>query len=335
MHDYFYHSEIVRLALVISVIVSMLFYERLQLTSGGAIVPAYLALFLPAPLQVLTTVAVSYLTYLLVSVALAKRRILYGRRKFEVEVLVGLALLTTVSVVAGALGAVDPTLVGLSGIGFVVPGVLAHDMFRQGPRRTVVTLTATIAIVAAALFVCVSLLDIAPVVVAPAVSAEFVGAQSAYPIELLLPAVIIGVVIGIWLFARLGLRSGGFVTGAYLALVLNRPLDILFAFAAAVITYVIVRRVLMRHLLVFGRRKLSAMILVGAIVAWTGEVVMAALTRDAYHPWLGFTVVTLIVPALIANDMERQGVERTLWGVSIVTMGVFGAVSILAGVLRA
>jgi poly-gamma-glutamate biosynthesis protein PgsC/CapC len=335
MHDYFYHSEIVRLALVVSVIVSMLFYERLQLTSGGAIVPAYLALFLPAPLQVVTTVALSYMTYLLVSVVLAKWRILYGRRKFEVEVLVGLALLSTVSVVSGVLGAADPTLVGLSGIGFVVPGVLAHDMFRQGPMRTVLALTATIAIVAVAVFVCVSLLAIAPVIVAPVASAELIGAQSAYPNGLLLPAVIIGVLVGIWLFARLGLRSGGFVTGAYLALVLNRPLDIAFALGAALITYVIVRHILMRRLLVFGRRKLSAMILVGAIVAWTAEVAIAALTHDAYHPWLGFTVVTLIVPALIANDMERQGVERTLWGVAIVTMSVFGAVSVLAGVVRA
>ncbi len=37
MTDYYFQSEVVRLALVVSVIVSMLFYERMQLTSGGAI----------------------------------------------------------------------------------------------------------------------------------------------------------------------------------------------------------------------------------------------------------------------------------------------------------
>ena len=38
------------LAVVLGVIVSMLFYERLHLTTGGAIVPGYLAVFLPQPL---------------------------------------------------------------------------------------------------------------------------------------------------------------------------------------------------------------------------------------------------------------------------------------------
>ncbi len=329
MHDYFFQSEIVRLALVVSVIVSMLFYERMQLTSGGAIVPAYLALFLPAPLHVLGTVVVGYVTYLLVSVVAAKRFILYGRRKFEVEVLVGLAVLTAMSVAARALGSIDPTLVGLSGIGFVVPGVLAHDMFRQRPGRTVVALAATTAIVALVIYLFVSLEAIAPLTLEPPLTLEVAGDRTAYPIQLLLPAVIVGVVAGIWLFARVGLRSGGFVTGAYLALVLNRPMDIAFAAVVAVVTYGIVRFILMRRLLIFGRRKLSAMILIGSIVAWMAELVITSVTNGAYVPWRGFTVITLVVPALLANDMQRQGVERTLWGAAIVTLVVFGTVNIL------
>lgn len=333
MTDYYFQSEVVRLALVVSVIVSMLFYERMQLTSGGAIVPAYLALFLPAPLHVLLTVAVGYVTYLLVNVVLARRRILWGRRKFETEILVGLGLLAITSVAAGFVGSVDPRLVGLSGIGFVVPGVLAHDMFRQRPGRTVIALGATTAVVALVLFVLVSLLAIAPLPLEPPVPSGAAESPTTFSTQLLLPAVTIGVVLGIALHARLGLRSGGFVTGAYLALVLNRPVDIAIALGAALLTYGIVRFVLMRHLLIFGRRKLSAMILVGSIVAWAAELGIAAMTDGAYVPWRGFTVVALIVPALLANDMERQGVERTLWGAAIVALGVFGSMSLLEGVL--
>lgn len=326
MHDYFFHTELVRLALVLGVIVSMLFYERMQLTSGGAIVPAYLALFLPAPVPVLVTVGAGYITYLLVSVLLARRVILYGRRKFEVEVMVGLGLLTAASLFAHTLGSADPTLVGFSGIGFVVPGVLAHDMFRQQPSRTILALGATTAIVGALLYVSASLISIAPLTidVPSAVSAE----RTAFPISFLLPAVIVGVLIGIVLFARLGLRSGGFVTGTYLALVLNRPLDLAFAVVAALATYGIVTYILMPRLLIFGRRKLSAMILVAAIVAWALELLITAVTAGAYAPWRGFTVITLIVPALLANDAQRQGIERTAWGAAIVALGVFGAANL-------
>jgi poly-gamma-glutamate biosynthesis protein PgsC/CapC len=189
----------------------------------------------------------------------------------------------------------------------------------------------TTAIVAVVLYVFVSLVAIAPLTMEPPVPTTVAGLPTAFPIELLLPAVIAGVLVGIWLFAGLGIRSGGFVTGAYLALVGNRPLDIIFAVAAAIVTYLVVRQLLMRHLLIFGRRKLSAMILVGAIVAWTAELGITALTGGAYEPWRGFTVVTLIVPALLANDMQRQGIERTLWGAAIVALGVYGVASLIDG----
>lgn len=329
MHDYFFRTELVRLALVLGVIVSMLFYERMQLTSGGAIVPAYLALFLPAPLYVLVTVGIGYLTYVFVSVLLARRVILYGRRKFEVEVVVGLGLVAIVSTAAKALGTADPTLVGLSGIGFVVPGVLAHDMFRQRPGRTIMALGATTAIVAGLLYLVASLISIAPLTIAPLTANPLTAERTAFPIDLLLPAVITGVLIGIAIYARLGLRSGGFVTGTYLALVLNRPLDLVFSIVAALVTYGIVSYLLMPRLLIFGRRKLSTMILVAAIVAWSGELLITALTDGAYAPWRGFTVITLLVPALLANDAQRQGIERTAWGAAIVALGVFGVVSLL------
>ncbi len=133
MHEYFFRPEVVRVALVVGVIISMLFYERVQLTTGGAIVPAYLALHLPRPLFVLTTVAAAYATFQLVSVVLARKLILYGRRKFEVEMLVGLAIVMVLTLISGRLVVLDPTLLGLAGIGFLVPGILAHDMARQRP----------------------------------------------------------------------------------------------------------------------------------------------------------------------------------------------------------
>jgi poly-gamma-glutamate biosynthesis protein PgsC/CapC len=331
VHEYFFRTEIVRLALVLGVVVSMLFYERMQLTSGGAIVPAYVALFLPAPLYVLATIVAGYLTYVAVSVVLARRVIVYGRRKFQIEVIVGLGIVVVGSAAAHAVGAADPTFLGLSGIGLVVPGVLGHDMFRQGPPRTLAALAATSAIVALAVYLFVSLVSIAPIPVqippAPATTA------TAYPLDLLLPAVIVGVLLGIAVFGSIGLRSGGFVTGAYLALMLDRPLDLLFAAGAAILTWLIVSQLLMPRILIFGRRKFSAMILVGTMVTWSAELAITALTGGAYVPWRGFTVVAVIVPALLANDAQRQGLLSTAVGAAIVALGVFGFANLLAGVL--
>jgi poly-gamma-glutamate biosynthesis protein PgsC/CapC len=158
VHEYLFRPEVVRVALVVGVIVSMLFYERVQLTTGGAIVPAYLALHLPRPLFVATTVVAAYGTYLVVNRALARRVILYGRRKFEVEVLVGLALVMVLTLTADRLAPLDPVLLGLAGIGFLIPGILAHDMARQRPGKTVVAVLGTTAILGVFVFVYTSLL---------------------------------------------------------------------------------------------------------------------------------------------------------------------------------
>lgn len=332
VHDYFFQPEVVRVALVVGVVVSILFYERVQLTTGGAIVPAYLAMFLPAPIFVATTLVGGWLTYTIVSVVIAKRKILYGRRKFEVEMLVGLGFVALGTGAALLLRSQQPLYLGLTGIGFLIPGVIAHDMFRQGPRKTLLALATTTAIVSVFVFVFASLLEVSPVggeLPPPPTFDERTG----YPLALLLPGVITSVVAGMVVFSRLGLRSGGFITGAYLALVLPRPLDIVFTVVVATVTWLVVTKLVMPRLLIFGRRKLSTMVLIGSVIAWSAELVVRGVTGDRYVPWQGFILMTLMAPALLANDAQRQGLERTAWGVAISTLTVYGAMNVLAAIL--
>jgi poly-gamma-glutamate biosynthesis protein PgsC/CapC len=332
VHDYDAGPQVVRVALVVGVVVSMLFYERVQLTTGGAIVPAYLALHVGEPIAILTTLLSGYVTYLVVSVVLARRVILYGRRKFEIEVLVGLALVMLTTLLAGRLHVIDPLLLGLAGIGFLVPGILAHDMARQRPGRTSLAVLVTTAILALFVYVFASLLAIAPLAVEDELPEPRV---TGYPGGLLLPAAAVSVGIGMLVYSRLGLRSGGFITGAYVALVAPRWPDLVFAGLVGLATWVVVVRLLMPHLLLFGRRKLSTMVLVAAILGWAAQAAVTAATGGHYVPWHGFTVITLMVPALVANDAQRQGWERTLWGAGLTTLGTYAAMNLLGAVLAA
>ncbi len=333
MHEYFFRPEVVRVALVVGVVISMLFYERVQLTTGGAIVPPYLALHLPAPLFIATTVVAAFATYVVVHVLLARRVILYGRRKFEVEVLVGLAIVMVLTLASGSLSEVDPVLVGLAGIGFLIPGILAHDMARQRPVKTIVAVLGTTAILGLFIFVYGSLLDIAAL--DPGETVGGLISVTGFPRELVVVAAAASVGIGMVVFSRLGLRSGGFISGAYIALVAPRWLDLVFAVVVAVATWFVVVHLLMPRLLLFGRRKLSTMVLVGAILGWAAELVVVALTDGDYVPWRGLTIITLMVPALLANDAQRQGWEKTAWGATLTSLGTFGIMNVLAGGLVA
>jgi len=342
MHDYFLDVETVRLAVVIGVIISTLFYERVQLTTGGAIVPGYLAIFIPAPLFIVVTLLSAYLTFFIVNRLLAKRYILYGRRKYEVEILVALVIVAAWVALAHFVVHFNPLLSALYGIGFIIPAVIAHDMFRQGLRKTLTAVLVNVAIVGLFIYVFFSLTRIAPwsgeAAAAGPRSADWNypvdlltlgGGDFGYSIDLLLPAIFVSVLAGVLVFARLGLRTGGFVVGAYLALVLLRPLDLLYALIISVATYFFVTKFLMNHLLIFGRRKLSMMILIASIFAWSGEIALDLLTSGQYVPWRGFHVITLMVPALLANDAQRQGIYRTLWGAGITTVAVFTVVNLL------
>jgi poly-gamma-glutamate biosynthesis protein PgsC/CapC len=332
VHEYLFRPEVARVALVIGVVVSVLFYERLQLTTGGAIVPAYVALFLIQPLYVATTIAIALATYLLVNRVLVRRWILYGRRRFEVEVLIGLALVAITVSVGELLGLREPVFLGLTGIGMVIPGILAHDMGRQNPRRTLVALAATAAIVAAAVYVFGSLVEISPLRETPM---PLVGDETGYPIDLLLAGAIASVLAGMVIYAVLGLRSGGYVSAAYLGLLVVRPWDLVYTVVVALVVWWVVTSLVMPHVLIFGRRKLSSMIMVSAILAWPAAELLGRVSYGVFQPWKGFVLMSLMIPALVANDFERQGVEKTFWGATIATGFVFGSMNLFSAALVA
>ncbi|WP_350004380.1 poly-gamma-glutamate biosynthesis protein PgsC/CapC [Pseudarthrobacter sp. WHRI 8279] len=328
MREYLHSPELIRLAIVLGVVVSMIFYEKVQLTTGGAIVPAYLAISLPHPLLIISTVAAGLAAWCVTHVWLPKRKILYGRRKFDVELLVGLGFVGIGTLAAGMLGSFSPMLLSLSGIGFLIPGIIAHDMGRQGPKRTLQAIAATTAILALIVYVMEEVLLLIDAV--PQGDSAQLASVLGYPREFIIVGVMASVALGMLIFEKLDLRSGGFVTGGYLALVGPRWTELAFALASALLTYVIVVHLLMPRLLLFGRRKLATMILVAALVTWSGEVAVMHLTDESFVPWRGLTVVTLMVPALLANDAQRQGWEKTLWGSALAGVGAYGLTNLAA-----
>lgn len=123
--------------------ISLLYSELFGVTPGGIIVPGYLALAIPEPLTIALTFGVALLTWFVVRV-LGTIAIVYGRRRNVLAILIGFGL-----------GALARTLVGagtpfgefgIDVVGYVIPGLLAIWMDRQGVVVTVTSaMTASIA----------------------------------------------------------------------------------------------------------------------------------------------------------------------------------------------
>ena len=119
-------------------VVSLLYSELFGVTPGGIIVPGYLALAIPEPLNVALTLGVALLTFFVVRV-LATIAIVYGRRRTVLSLLIGFLLGSLVRSSVGGGTPLGPF--ELDVVGYVVPGLLAIWMDRQG---VVVTITSAI-----------------------------------------------------------------------------------------------------------------------------------------------------------------------------------------------
>jgi len=124
-------------AIGIGIVVSFGFYEIVGLSPGGIVVPGYIALFLDQPIRILVTLLVALLTYFIVS-KLSNYIILYGRRRFLSMILIGFLLKWLVEeiIVMMPISGIE-----LRSIGYIIPGLIANEMRRQGVLPTLYSLS--------------------------------------------------------------------------------------------------------------------------------------------------------------------------------------------------
>lgn len=323
MHEYGVSPEVVRMVLALGIIVSVMVCEYWRLTGGGVVVAGYLALFVDRPLYIVTTVVIAVGTYYLVQNVIAHKMFLYGRRRLVVMVVVGMGLQFMTGAIAFFAARDVSWLMGLYGVGFVLPGLIAQDMERQNVGITVLTVLGT-SLLAFLLFR--DILAIKNNLPIAWNSIAFVDRTIlyAYHTQLLIPpAVAFSVAISAWLFEWYNIRSGGFLTAGYTALFVLQPLHLAFIVSAGILVYTIVTHFLMRYTPIFGRTKFALMVLTGLVITWGLEMLIAQLTHNVFIPLAGFSVISPMIAALIANDGEKQGLLKTLLGIAVTTLIVF------------
>jgi len=127
-------TELLSLSIGIGLVAGMLFTELFGIASGGLIVPGYFALYLTQPWDVAATIGVAFATFAIVR-ALSSFLLVYGRRRTAFMILIGYLL-----------GMLVRTWVRLpieefTVIGYIIPGLIAIWMERQGVLQTLASLT--------------------------------------------------------------------------------------------------------------------------------------------------------------------------------------------------
>lgn len=129
--------ELLPLSVGIGLAVSLLFSEMFGIAAGGMIVPGYLALSLTKPLDVALTVGAGFLTFAIVH-TLSSFVIVYGRRRTVLMILIGYLVGMLLRWTTGSFGSIGG--IDLEVIGFIIPGLIAIWLDRQGIVETLAAL---------------------------------------------------------------------------------------------------------------------------------------------------------------------------------------------------
>jgi len=118
-------------------VVSLFFSELLGFAAGGLVVPGYVALYFDQPVAILSTLVVAIMAFGVVRIA-SGFAIIYGRRRTVLTIIVAYILGFAVRhLLTGQLEFHIEMVV----IGYIVPGLIAIWMDRQGAVETICTLT--------------------------------------------------------------------------------------------------------------------------------------------------------------------------------------------------
>ena len=123
----------------------------------------------------------------------------------------------------------------------------------------------------------------------------------------------IGMVLSLFLTETLGVTAGGIIVPGYIAMNLDSPIRIIVTFTISLIVFVIIK-LLSNFILVYGKRRLVLALLIGFFL---GYLTRTEYFINQYFLESDFIVIGNIIPGLIANWMDRQGVLRTIFTVLI------------------
>ncbi|MGC3873106.1 poly-gamma-glutamate biosynthesis protein PgsC/CapC [Halomonas sp. GXIMD04776] len=311
--EFFFHPELVRLGFIAGVAASIGLYEKRQLTTGGIAVPGYLGFAIFAPGIAIAAMLSASLVYAAVHVLLPRVLFMTKRAKFSASI-VGSALLNVgLHAVLPQLGLTGGSSPLLAGMGYIVPGLIAHDMSRHGIAQTTLNITAASAAVGALLLAAVSLLP-RFAEMPPAIG----EAGLAFDLALLPVAVFFSVAAWFGIARRRDWRCAGFVGGAYLSILATKPVELAVFVGLAAVTLLVVTRLLEPRMVLFGRRKFAAVLLVGSCLSWSlfwlQKIIGGGITLTVLSPSL--TAVSVLLTGLLAADVTRVGLPRTVLGVS-------------------
>lgn len=137
-------------------------------------------------------------------------------------------------------------------------------------------------------------------------------------------ALFIGMMSSLAYVELTGLYAGGIIVPGYFALYIDQPLRILGTLVISLFALTLYK-FLSPHLILYGRRRFLLMILLGGVFT----IIFYEFVPRYLPATLELRAIGWIIPGLVANTFEKQGVSITLASLAVVTAITFSVVKAL------
>ncbi|MCX6641622.1 MAG: poly-gamma-glutamate biosynthesis protein PgsC [bacterium] len=140
-------------------------------------------------------------------------------------------------------------------------------------------------------------------------------------------AVGLGVIFSLLFSEFFGVAAGGIVVPGYVALQLEDPFQLVGTLVVALVTFLILKAA-SHFIFIFGRRRMVLSVLIGFLL---GHVSRMLVLHNVFSLDIRFQAIGFIIPGLVANWMERQGIFQTIAGVVIASCAVRLLLMVITG----
>ncbi|MGE1166008.1 poly-gamma-glutamate biosynthesis protein PgsC [Peribacillus simplex] len=137
-------------------------------------------------------------------------------------------------------------------------------------------------------------------------------------------ALVLGVTLSLIFSEKTGVVPAGLIVPGYLALVFDQWEIMLVILVISVVTYLIVTHGLSKWVILYGRRKFAAMMVTGICLKLLLDLVYPVMPFEIFE----FRGIGIIVPGLIANTIQRQGMPLTLGSTLLLSGLTFGLMNV-------
>lgn len=127
----------------------------------------------------------------------------------------------------------------------------------------------------------------------------------------------LGLIIGLLFIELFSLFCGGVIVPGYIAINLNTPYSVLMTLVVSICSYGVVKT-FSTFLMLYGRRQYVAMLLTAFLLGNLFELIVSVWFTLELMPFVlpgssedDFGIIGYVIPGLIANWYERQGIITT------------------------